>query len=133
MPSAKSGSACTLVTPAAPRAAQDADKADPGEMSQIKTEQRQTQSGKYGSTPFTAHKAPQTAEEKAQKTHFIEIKLVDEENKPVPGESYKITLPDSSVAEGTLDGNGFARVDGIDPGSCQITFPKRDQEAWTPL
>ena len=42
----------------------------------------------------------------------------------------EITLPDGTVAQGTLDNNGFARVDGIDPGSCQITFPNLDTEAW---
>ena len=35
-----------------------------------------------------------------------------------------------SVAEGTLDDKGFARVDGIDPGNCQITFPNLDQDTW---
>ena len=44
----------------------------------------------------------------------------------------RITLPDGTVAEGTLDEKGFARVDGIDPGACQITFPNLDKEAWNP-
>jgi hypothetical protein len=44
--------------------------------------------------------------------------------------AYRITLPDGSVAEGTLDENGFARVEGIVPGTCQITFPSLDKEAW---
>jgi type VI secretion system secreted protein VgrG len=48
----------------------------------------------------------------------------------VPGEPYSITLPDSTVASGTLDNKGFARIEGIDPGMCQITFPQRDTEAW---
>jgi hypothetical protein len=44
---------------------------------------------------------------------------------------YRITLPDGeTVAEGTLDDKGFARVDGIEPGTCKITFPDLDKDAW---
>ena len=34
------------------------------------------------------------------------------------------------LTPGTLDNNGFARVDGIDPGTCKITFPELDKDAW---
>ncbi len=127
----KSGKACNVVPPAAPDKAEDADKADPGEVEQTKAEQRKTQSGKYGSEKVKPYKPPQTKEEKKQKTSWIEIEMVDEENQPVPGMVYRITLPDGeTVAEGTLDDKGFARVDGIEPGNCQITFPDLDQDAW---
>ncbi len=77
------------------------------------------------------HKEPTDEEEK--KKSWIEIELVDEEDNPVPGERYRITLPDGkTLAEGRLDDKGFARVDGIDPGTCQITFPDLDKEAWEP-
>jgi type VI secretion system secreted protein VgrG len=67
------------------------------------------------------------------KKHWIEIKLVDEDGKPVPGEPYQITLPDgSTIADGTLDEKGFARVDNIDPGTCKVTFPNLDEDAWKP-
>ena len=151
MPSAKSGTACTLVSPTDPQDAQEADDADPGTMSDIKADQRQTQSGKYGSVPVKAFNpssdssssSPSSSSSSSaagsqsssddQTTHWIEIVLVGEDGKPIAGEPYQITLPDQSVASGTTDGNGSARVDGIpDAGSCQITFPKRDQEAWQP-
>ena len=100
-------------------------------MEKIKAEQLQTKSGKYGSTPVKPYKPPQTQEEHEKKKSWIEIELVDEEKNPVPGERFKITLPDGeTVAEGTLNEKGFARVDGIDPGTCKITFPELDQEAW---
>ncbi len=78
----------------------------------------------------TPHKPPQTAEEKAQKPSWIEIELVDEDGAPVPGERYRIELPDGSVAQGTLDAKGVARVEGIEPGNCKITFPNLDKDAW---
>jgi hypothetical protein len=61
---------------------------------------------------------------------WIEIELVDEENQPVPGEKYRIDLPDGSVVEGNLDSKGKARREGIKPGTCKVTFPNLDKEAW---
>ena len=119
-----------MVPPAEPDVAQDADQADPGQVEQVKAGQRESKSGKYGSSPAKPYKPPETQEEAEQKKSWIEIEMVDEDDKPVPGETYRITLPDDSVAEGTLDGEGCARIDGIDPGTCKVTFPKLDQEAW---
>ena len=61
---------------------------------------------------------------------WIEIELVDDEDKPVAGEKYEIKLPDGKVSKGSLDQKGVARVDGIDPGTCQIVFPELDKKAW---
>jgi type VI secretion system secreted protein VgrG len=126
----KSGNAGSPVSPAAPDKAEDADIADPGKMAKIKAEQLEKKEGKYGSTPVEPHKPPETEEEKEQKTSWIEIEMVDEEDEPVPGEKYKITLPDDSVAEGTLDEKGFARVEGFEKGTCKICFSDLDKEAW---
>ena|SRR5437867_65437 len=130
MPSPKSGNAGSAVSPADPKEAQEADKADPGEVEQVKAEQRQAQAGKYGTAKSKPHKPPESEDEKEKKKSWIEIELVDEDDKPVPGEKYKITLPDETVAQGTLDEKGFARVDGIEPVTCKITFPDLDKDAW---
>jgi type VI secretion system secreted protein VgrG len=61
---------------------------------------------------------------------WIEIELIDPNGKPVPNERYKLTLPDGSVKWGSLDDNGKARVERLQPGNCQVTFPDRDQEVW---
>lgn len=66
-----------------------------------------------------------------KKKHWIQIEMVDTEGKPVVGEDYKITLPDGTVVEGSLDVRGKARINGIDPGTCKITFPDLDKECWT--
>jgi type VI secretion system secreted protein VgrG len=130
MPSPKSGNAMNPVNPADPTVAEDADVADPGEVARAKAEQMEKKQGKYGATPVRPHRASQDAEE--ERTSWIEIELVDEEDQPVPGERYEITLPDGSVAKGTLDQNGFARVDRTVPGTCPITFPNLDKDAWGP-
>src|SRR5262249_54784432 len=130
------GQAGSLVSPTAPKEAQEADKADPGQMMELKQQQMNTGTGKYAPVPFAPHK-PQSPASSAssdqpnQPKHWIEIKLVDTENKPVPGEAYRVILPDGqTAAEGTLDEKGFARVDGIDPGTCKVTFPNLDQSVW---
>ena len=146
MPSPKSGKAGNVVPPTAPKEAEDADLADPGKAAEIKAEQRQTKSGKYGSQEVKPFKPPteeeqakvveegknQTRDEKEEekKTSWIEIELVGEDDKGIPGEKYKITLPDESVAEGTLDENGFARLEGFEKGTCKVSFPELDKEAW---
>ena len=129
-PSPKSGTAGTPVAPAAPALAAEADVADPGKAAKIKAQQIEKQVGDYDSTPAAAAKAHKPTEEDIEEKSWIEIEMVDEADNPVPGERYRITLPDESVAQGTLDEKGFARVEGIDPGTCQITFPELDKDAW---
>ena len=126
----KSGNAGTPVSPADPQKAEAADIADPGAVEQVKAAQRQTQSGKYGSVQTKPHKPAKTQEEKETKKSWIEIELVGEDDKPIPGIRYRVTLPDETVAEGSLDEKGFARVESFEPGPCKVTFPDLDEEAW---
>ena len=132
MPSPKSGNAGQAVSPAEPATPFEADKADPGEMTKVKAREQETQTGKYGSPSIEPHRAPQTAEERREKKSWIEIELVDKKGKPVPGEEYRITLPDGKVWPGTLNEKGLARVEGIEPGMCKITFPRLEKQAWKP-
>ena len=116
MPRPQSGSAGNAVSPAEPQVAEDADVTDPGEVS----------SHSRGSESEQA--SPHRPDE--YKTGWIEIELVDENDQPISGERYEITTPDGSVASGTLDQNGFARVEGMDSGTCQVSFPNLDRDVW---
>ncbi len=134
----KSGKAGTPVAPIDPIAPHPADVADPGEMEAIKAEQQRTKTGKYGSVPSKPFKAlagdaaaATQDEPKEEAKSWIEIELVGEDDKPIPGEKYRVTLPDGSVDEGTLDQNGWARIAGFTAGACKTTFPELDQDAWT--
>jgi hypothetical protein len=51
----------------------------------------------------------------------------------VPGIRFRLKLPDGTVEEGTLDGNGMRRRDGLEPASCSVCFPDLDQDAWEQL
>ncbi len=144
---AMSGNAGSAVSPADPKEAQDADVADPGQSSQIQAAQKQQKTGRYGTivpAPFhpptpapaggdSGSSAGSAGSPPPPPKTYIEIKLEDTEGRPVAGEPYKVTLPDGqTVAGGTLDDKGFARIDGVDPGSCKVTFPNMDKTVWDP-
>lgn len=124
----KDGTAGTALKPLEPKAVTEADNADPGEVSESKAREMQTQSGKYGTAPIKPFKPP-PPEEAKEKT-WVEIQLNDQNGDPVPNERYRIKLPDGSTVDGSLDSKGFARVDGIDPGQAEVTFPYLDQDGW---
>lgn len=125
---AKSGKKISLVKPVSPKEVFDADDADPGKVEQVKAEQMEKQSGKYGQQKVKPHKKAEQDEQ--TKTAWIEIEMVDEADQPVCGVKYEIKLPDDTVASGVLDNQGFARVDGVEPGTCKISFPDLDKDAW---
>jgi hypothetical protein len=133
MPSPGSGNPGTIVPPAEPTEARDADDADPGQVEEVKAGQRQTQTGKYGSAqvkpfkPPTAEQMSTMDEEQKKNLSWVEVKLEDEDGNPVPGEVYFVELPDGSTASGTTDEKGEGRVEGFEPGQCKISFPNLDK------
>lgn len=129
---AKSGKKQSLVKPVDPDAALDADEADPGKVAKLKAEQAGTGKGKYGRQPVKPFRAEAREPGEDRETSWIEIEMLDEADRPVPGVKYEIELPDGSVASGVLDGDGLARIDGIEPGNCRVTFPELDKDAWEP-
>jgi hypothetical protein len=64
-------------------------------------------------------------------TSFVGIQMVDEDGKAVPNVKYHLVLPDGTTRDGTLNPNGFARLDGIKPGTCKVSFPDLDGSAWS--
>jgi hypothetical protein len=61
---------------------------------------------------------------------WIEIHLTDDEGDPAAGVKYRVKLPDGTLKEGDLDGDGKARFEGIDPGSAEVTFPEVHAKEW---
>jgi uncharacterized Zn-binding protein involved in type VI secretion len=81
-------------------------------------------------TPFCQKCAQAQAASAGNQAGWIEVVLVDPDNKPVADERYKIEFPDGSYAFGTTDENGNARIEGFDPGTCKVTFPDKDASDW---
>jgi type VI secretion system secreted protein VgrG len=75
--------------------------------------------------PMPAREEPAGEEEApAEEKTFIEVEVVDEDGKPLSDEEYLLVLPDGSKKTGKLDASGKLRFENIDPGECQISFPK---------
>lgn len=61
---------------------------------------------------------------------WIEVELVGEDDSPIAGEPYRLTLSTGRVLEGTLDAHGRVRIERMNPGTFDLTFPRLDREAW---
>lgn len=122
------GQAVGIVPPTKPEEAHIADNADPGSTAPTyKNQIKKLPARKLPTFKKPSHKPD------PKKLSWIEVYIEDEKGNPVPGERYRVTLPDgNTIAEGTTDDKGVGRVSGIDPGNCKITFPELDDEAWNP-
>lgn len=65
--------------------------------------------------------------------HFIEFRLLDDNGDPVPGEPYRVRLPDKSLHTGTLDKEGKVRFEKICAGQASICFTGLDEKEWRAL
>ena len=80
-----------------------------------------------------AEASPNTPMVQPCDAHWIEFRLVDKDDKPVPGEAYTVRLPDQSLMTGTLDDEGKVRFEGIVSGQASICFPGMHESEWQPL
>jgi type VI secretion system secreted protein VgrG len=60
---------------------------------------------------------------------WLELRHTYEDLEPVQGATYKVTFDDGSVREGTLDGQGFARLEGVKLGVASVEYGE-DMRAW---
>ena len=129
MPSPKTG---TEVTPEAPEEPHAADKADPGEMAKIKSDEAKTGKGKYGSTEVDDADdsgSDEGKDEEPKKTWF-EFQVLDAAGKAVKGEPCKITLPDKTEKTLKTKSNGTVRIDDVEPGTVSIQLTDREDIEW---
>jgi hypothetical protein len=61
---------------------------------------------------------------------WVEIALEDHNGVRIPGEEYLVSAPDGTEYGGVLDQNGSVRIEGLDPGDCQVSFPRLDRSEW---
>ncbi len=134
---ALSGSAGALVSPISAAAAVKAENAKPGSASSSSAAGAGSSSSPAGSPspPNPNANAPThdpNSDENKDKEHYVAVELVDDAGQPVAGRPFEVKLPDGSVYTGTTDEKGKGRVEHVDPGSCDISFPDLDQDAWEP-
>jgi len=61
--------------------------------------------------------------------HFIELNHQYDDLEPVKGAAYKLIFDNGTVIRGKLDANGFARHDGVPPGSAKVIWGE-DERKW---
>ena len=83
-----------------------------------------------GSQEAPTAKASERPPAPREETTWIAIQLANKKGKPAAYKHYRIELPDGSRREGMLDARGMARLDGIDPGNCDVSFPDFDGSDW---
>jgi uncharacterized Zn-binding protein involved in type VI secretion len=66
---------------------------------------------------------PETKELLEQPT-FVELRLVNQQQCRLGHEPFSLTASDGRVVNGTLDENGFARVDDMPCGDCVVEFTR---------
>lgn len=54
---------------------------------------------------------------------YVEITLKDRNNNPVPGARFRLYFANGQIVEGTLDSNGYKRVENVPPGEWSVSFP----------
>ncbi len=76
--------------------------------------------------------APNTPIIRACKTdpHWIEFELVDARGEPVPGEPFRVRLPDQSLRTGTTGQDGKVRFEGITAGDATLCYTGFDKQEW---
>jgi hypothetical protein len=62
----------------------------------------------------------------ADATHWIEIRLVDDEDVAIPGQRYVVIDPGGHSHRGYTDSLGSARITRLPPGVCRVSFPDLD-------
>lgn len=80
------------------------------------------------STDAPATTPSQTRAKVAEKA-WVEIEIVYEDGSPFDG-SCVVELPGGRRSEGAPDQDGVVRLEGIDPGTCKVSFPALDGPAW---
>lgn len=56
--------------------------------------------------------------------HWVEFRLVDGKSDPIPNQPFELTDPAGKMMPGTLDANGYARVEPVKAGACTVHFPQ---------
>lgn len=62
--------------------------------------------------------------------HWIEVRLVDEDEQPRNGERYHVVLADGTEVSGQLDRNGVTRIPDVPGGPCRWSFPELHPDEW---
>lgn len=63
---------------------------------------------------------------------FIEIEIVDADNRPVPNQSFDLELADGRKVWPKTNRDGVLRIEPVPEGMCEFTLSDYDADAWGP-
>ena len=72
----------------------------------------------------------QAAQAQPAQTAWLELELVDDAGQPMAGLRYHVVTNDGQEVDGVLDNQGRARLSGIKPGNCTVSYPDLAPDAW---
>jgi hypothetical protein len=75
------------------------------------------------SEPQPEWEPPPQKEEPPPKGAWIELELVNQDGEPVANRSFRILQKGNVVREGMTNAAGFARIEPLAPGPCDVEFP----------
>lgn len=81
-------------------------------------------------------KLPHLPSRQAEMQNWIEISHLDAEGTAFAGQGYRIIFDGNQVIEGKLDGNGFARHEGVPRNALRVEYEQRTplaEKPWSPL
>ncbi len=58
---------------------------------------------------------------------WIELRLRDEEGNSIGNRPYRVHCANGEIKEGTLDGDGYAKVENLPPGRTRVSYNVREQ------
>ena len=116
-------------SPTAPDDPGTADSSEPGKDTTYSISPQEEEAPELEQAP--GHEFEEEEQEEVE-TSWISIELVNEADEPMAGEYYEIKCPDEkqTVLKGTLGPDGTARRNVPGQGTCQVSFPKLDKDAW---
>lgn len=85
-----------------------------------------------GAAPSAPAESAAPAEEEGPRA-WIEVELQDAQGRPVPDQTCRIKLTDGSEVEKRTDKFGVVRVDELEPGVCEVSFPELKDGSWAPI
>lgn len=86
--------------------------------------------GAPGTIPVQPSKPDRPPKSVGPVTTWIEIELIDENDAPVPAESVLVVEPSGATRRLTTGDKGIARLEGLEPGTCDVSFPRIDGREW---
>jgi hypothetical protein len=77
-----------------------------------------------------AESAAKPAEAPSEIVHWIQVTVVDDEDRPVPNVAIELVLPDESVIRTQTSPFGVVHLPSVPAGKCSLSLPDLDGKAW---